>query len=377
VSSHLTHTASDKIVGFLFQFERMILRLTTLDSHGLVGIETDDDITVRIKDGEEFYDIYEQDKFSKASDPFKISRKELWNTILIWLKIAKNKPGNKQFYLVTNQKVSTQSFAHKISQAGDEKSVNECYKDFLIISKKAKGKRKEIIEEIQEYSESEIKAVFKAINLIDDSDQTFVSERVRDNLNLKNDPVYHLLFSDLLGWVYDQVTDKWKAGEAAFIEVRDFNEYYTNTLSKYLSKPFIEKAASLINIDPSNRIEYLEAIFVQKLRELVIDESLVLDAIDDFLRAKWEKSRFIQEFKLSKNDFQRFEAALIKRWKVIFEKLKLLHKGRDVIEVGALIYYQTIEHREKLGGFDTLEDYTTRGAYQKLSNKDKVIWKPT
>ena len=58
------HGADGSILGFLYQIERALLWLSASPDDAVVGIEVDEDITVRLTQGEEIHTIYEQAKHS-------------------------------------------------------------------------------------------------------------------------------------------------------------------------------------------------------------------------------------------------------------------------------------------------------------------------
>ena len=99
------HTASGQALGYFFQLERAMSWLAKSPIGSVVGIETEDDVVVKLLNGES---IYEQDKSSTSSTfPFSINRKDFWNTLNIWLsglssgEIRKNL--EHSFYMVTNK----------------------------------------------------------------------------------------------------------------------------------------------------------------------------------------------------------------------------------------------------------------------------------
>ena len=73
------HSASASNAGFTYQFERALYWLAQSPAGSLIGIETDDDVTVCSNDSK----LLEQDKHSVRADshPFADRSKDLWNTL--------------------------------------------------------------------------------------------------------------------------------------------------------------------------------------------------------------------------------------------------------------------------------------------------------
>jgi hypothetical protein len=103
-----THTAAGQAAGYLFQPERALYWLAECSAGSSVGIETEDDVVVRLQGGEA---IHEQGKHTVQTghSPFGDRSKDLWNTLAIWLNgISDGEivPVRTTFYLTTNAVLS-------------------------------------------------------------------------------------------------------------------------------------------------------------------------------------------------------------------------------------------------------------------------------
>ena len=57
-------SAKGQMYGYLYQIDRALLWLSRCPDGSIISIETDDDVVVRLKNGESIVTIYEQDKAS-------------------------------------------------------------------------------------------------------------------------------------------------------------------------------------------------------------------------------------------------------------------------------------------------------------------------
>ena len=79
-------SAKGQMYGYLYQIDRALLWLSRCPDDSIVSIETDDDIVVRLENGDSIETIYEQDKASvKKRYPFTNTNVNLWKTLSNWL----------------------------------------------------------------------------------------------------------------------------------------------------------------------------------------------------------------------------------------------------------------------------------------------------
>src|SRR5947199_1093584 len=102
-----THSAPSTAAAFVYQFERALLHIARGGAGTEVGIETCDDVAVKSKDD---LNLWEQDKltFQEDSNPLTDKSKNLWNSLLTWLKAVRtHQPveGKLELFLVTNAPV--------------------------------------------------------------------------------------------------------------------------------------------------------------------------------------------------------------------------------------------------------------------------------
>ncbi|MFD2144947.1 hypothetical protein [Mucilaginibacter antarcticus] len=115
------HSADGSILGFLYQIERALMWLSTSSSETEVGVEVDDDITVKLIEGQDITNIYEQAKHSQTTKvPFSNSSVDLWKTLSIWVEAIQSgrlKVENAIFSLLTNKKMPQDRLAITLSNA--------------------------------------------------------------------------------------------------------------------------------------------------------------------------------------------------------------------------------------------------------------------
>ena len=107
------------------------------------------------------------------------------------------------------------------------------------------------------------------------------------------------------------------------------------------------------------------------------DDSIVDNAIREFIRCNIEKSRLSTEGNITDDDWKAFEVALLSRWDKIRARVIRMKKAAPEEDVGFEIFTDTTEdHREKLAGSDTEQVYLTSGTYHRLADMIRIGWHP-
>ncbi|WP_299765166.1 ABC-three component system protein [uncultured Dokdonia sp.] len=374
------HDAPGQMQGYIYQLERALLQLSQTNYGGMVGVETGDDVVVKFSDQSNSKHIYEQDKHSISNKlPFSDLSKDLWNTLLIWISaIKKNKISvdNSSFLMVTNKKLPLSRFVWKINRALTLESSLECVGQLRVIGAKHNGKLLPTIEKVLGYSDEELAMLILKIHVLDgktNHNRNEYKKQIKNNLGLDDNLPFNEIYNDLLGWVLDSVIDLWDKNKGAWLKVSKLHERKNSLIARYHSKPFIERAVKNIPINENQRLAEKNKNFVRQLQIIKCTEENILDAIDDYLRASIERTRYAEEARVSSQDFDEFEYNLIERWKNIFGSE--VDESKKIIS-GKKIYFKTTNHKEKLMGVETDQYYTTRGTYQRLSNKLLLGWHP-
>lgn len=130
--------------GYLYQIDRALLWLSRCPDGSMVSIETDDDVVVRLKNGDSIETIYEQDKASvKKRYPFTNTNVNLWKTLSNWLTLIETQRinvENSKFLLATNIYNKSSCIAKTISAYNaDEVTYEKAYCDLLKIANTTKS----------------------------------------------------------------------------------------------------------------------------------------------------------------------------------------------------------------------------------------------
>ena len=386
------HSAPGQMLGYLYQIDRALLWLSMCPPNSVVCIETDDDIVVKIKDGREINQIFEQDKSSIGKrNPFANRSKDLWKSIIIWLELIKNKNidvSYSKFFLVTNTKVSKGCIAYQISknnisisdQKEKEEKVLEQYKELIEIARNPNKKFADEAKSFLDYAQDEVISLLKQVELIDNDFPNYnrneFIKKVAKNLRLQNYP-FHNIYDSLYGWLSSKITEFWLNGNIASLDENLLHQKKDELVSAYHNKPFIEKTVDLLPIKESEIKEEENKLFVVQLSKINADDKEKLNAIRDFIRAKRERISYAENNRvLSRKDFENYEEDLIRYWEKTFKTNLRIFKSLGEVDCGYKTYQDTLEYRGNIKGTIPTQLYTSNGAYHNLANKLEIGWHP-
>ncbi|WP_165748439.1 ABC-three component system protein [Cellulophaga sp. Z1A5H] len=373
--------APGQMLGYLFQIERAVFWLSELKTGGFVGIECGDDIVLKKNvNGEN--EIYEQDKSSISSKlPYSDLSSDLWKTLGIWLDKIKTSSIDIEdchFFMVSNRKIPTNRLVWKFSNADNETELDICISLLREIGAKHTGKMTPIISKVLSYKDIELKELIRKIKVFDNasSKQPMFKEGIRNNMKIGKEVPFDNIYQNFIGWAFENIVDCWNSKNDAWLEVDSFISLSNRLITQYSNRPFIERTIENLPVSGKDVKSHKTENFVKQLEQIDADDDEKIMAINDYLRASSEKTRFAKEANITIQDWKQFEGNLIDRWDMIFKPTCRLSESSSDEKKGYEIYYKTLIHKEKLCGIDTEQNYTTRGAYHRLANKIIIGWHP-
>lgn len=381
-------SAPGPMLGYIFQIERALLWLSQTGQDGTVAIETDDDLVIELKKNLTIEKLYEQDKSSALSErnPFSNKSLDLWKTLKIWaVNILEGTIDldESSLLMVTNKIVSNcfikQLMGLKLNRADFDMKLTKLLQAGLDSKTDEIKEYAEIVQMLQLIDADLFRKMFEQMDVMDiqySHDRNEIKKLIKSNLHVSDDLPLNLIYSDLIGWLTNLIVARWLSGEQAIINGKELNTYYSNQIIRYASKPFLEKAKEVVPVKDSERAVHKRDNFVKQLGWIKLEEKHVLKAIDDFIRARWERSQFAIEGNIpSKKDFDTMDDNLHERWENLKTPIeRQCVTEEDKINRGHDLYWLVMEHKARLANYDTEEYYTTKGAYHLMANEFRLGW---
>lgn len=382
-----SHSADGSFLGFLFQIERVLVWLSEGSLDGKVGIETDDDIVIQLKKGDDINVIYEQAKNAQTKNvPFSNKSEDLWKTLSIWVTAVKEERINVDtaiFSAITNKKLPVKrlllelSFAKKEDKSNMDLLIKNLKEIAATLSKENKQFGKLIID-------CDNLLLAKIIDKIVVFDGTYhhnrkdLKSKLKSNLSMSNALPFDHIYNGLFGHVTNTIIDYWRNGQEAWITVESFNKLYNELVAEFHKKTFIEKATDLLPLDNKQVDNNKKSLYVEQLKIIDCGENEILEAIHDYLRSKSEKSRYAKEFEVTEPKFMAYYEDLKQHWtKISRPRFKINPQSLTLEDIGYQVFYETILYKGKLNNQEPEQSYTYKGAYHHLTNESQIGWHPS
>lgn len=386
------HSADGSILGFLYQIERALLWLSSSDLTAFVGVEVDDDITVRLINGDDIETIYEQAKHSQTSRiPYADRSVDLWKTLSIWIEAVTSNRINIEhslFSLLTNKRIPNNRLAIRLKNellGGDDNLKNK-NANITKLANELKLIAAKLPKTVKPYGQviidCPINILIKVIDKITVLDNNYnhitkdVKTAIRNNLSISEDIPFDYIYQGLFGFVSDSLIMNWRNREPGWISVKAFNQQYTQLLTEFKKKSFFEKAVDSLPVDSKDIARNRGKIYVEQLKKIGCSESEVIEAIHDFVRAASERSRFAQDGEISKRKFDSYFEDLMNHWTSISRPKFKFAEPKKFTQVGYEVYYHSLLYKGKLNNYEPEQGYTHKGSYHYLADQVKIGWHP-
>ena len=385
ISRNNLTSADGSFLGYLFQIERVMLWLSELPENASVGVEVADDIVVKLLNGFDVREIYEQAKHTVGKDaPYSDKSEDLWKTLSIWINAVtsgKTDAASSKFSLLSNIPLPASRFALKLSNASlnDPIILNECCQQLIEASLKLRSNFKKYGEIVQKCPQDTLKQIVSNIVILDPTYNHNKKEflaKLKSSLHLSDDmPVDHIA-EKLFGFVSMYLIESWRGKKEAWITVKVFNQQFTQLVAEYKPKPFYEKAADLLPVSKLEIKKNRGKPYVEQLKLIECEEDEILESIHDYLRALTERDRFAKDGEISSEKFDQYFEDLLQNWKIVSKpRFKSCPHDKHVI-TGYQVFYETLKYKGKLNNYEPEQHYTYKGAYHHLANELELGWHP-
>lgn len=373
--------------GFVYQIERALHWLAVCtDPDAMVGVETDDDVSVREENGK---NVDEQDKLSykETGQPFQDRGIALWKTLAGWLETAKNGLQSQQeaeLHLVTNCNVPSTALVRQIAKPDQSsEEISACIRELRSIAAEPSDTIQKYAAKIAAAEDDELDQLIRRIYLFDASAGTGSVEmrkRIEAELHLHPDDDGPRVVQGLLGWLVSTLQDRWRTRQPGWVQRKAFDAQYHAELDNLKRRRKRERAERMVPISRDKKEAARGRGFVERLTEIDLPDDEIDLAIDNYVRHSSENYRLALLGEYTTDDWDDFYDELQSRWKRINLRLKRTAKPESCSpeQHGRRVLDNTTDEdfRGSLGGESTTYPYFTQGGYQRLADEDQVWWHP-
>lgn len=403
----MSDSASGSISGFLFQFEKALVLLATLDNiTDVVSIEQVDDVAVQSDEDLVLVTIQSKHSIAPNGTTFEDTSKSLWRTLQIWIEKLESGIFNDstKFICSTNKKIADHSLLRRILTG----SFDEVVQDIQVLLDRQKAKLQTLQSSNGDAGKS-IKPIIRLIEFVLSKQDKF--RVIKENLSIEDKEslmerffiATHMttdnyskarkefVYDAMYGWLLNGSKAKWLQGTkiGATFNKKDFD----SKLSIVNANPAIVNAVfrkkdDLGTIDFKRLSDVKKELFVAQISDLhrkkTAKERLIENAVLDFIYHDIEMAHIVRGGDFTEPDFREFQKACMDRWQsyvdtVIINELEEyddIEKNEMAIKIFDYIMNNIEVNFQEGFSFSSSNSYIRNGTFLKLSNIPEIGWHP-
>lgn len=204
-----------------------------------------------------------------------------------------------------------------------------------------------------------------------------VEQEVKGRLMLPDESSQDLVVNELGGWFQRTVMEAIKSGKPAIVYFSELKKHISVLLSQIRLRELVDFAAKELVVE--NKADPLlsdRPVFVQQLDLINLTEDLKLQAVTDFLRAEYNRNKWIENEFIDEQTASDFENKLQTFWETEQRKAEILYSSLPEEKRGQLILAECIARQETIRNASP-PDRTVAGTYHALADSGETLgWHP-
>lgn len=403
----MSDSASGSIAGFLFQFEKALVLLATLENTtDVVSIEQVDDVAIQNEEDLVILTIQSKHSISPNGTTFEDTSKSLWRTLQIWVEKLEQGIFNEstKFVCSTNKIIGNHSLLRKIHS----KNYDDVLVDIRQLLEQQKAKLKNF-QSTKKDAGSTIKNIIKLIEFVLSKEDKF--KIIKENLEIEDKEslmerffiAAHLttdnysqarkeiIYDTMYGWLLNASKAKWLQGTkiGATFTKKDFDQKFSFVIANpAIVNAVFRKKGDLGTIDPKRLSDVRKELFVRQISDINRKKSAiernVENAVLDFIYHDIEMAHIVRGGNFTEPDFREFQDSCIERWQSYVDTVIIneLEEYSDVQKNEmAVSIFDNVMHNMEINfqegfSFNSSNSYIRNGTFLKLSNIPKIGWHP-
>ncbi|WLD13656.1 ABC-three component system protein [Planctellipticum variicoloris] len=364
--------------GFSLQANRFLFHLMQADLDSTVSLEAFEDVGVQNSSGSR---TAEQNKSFLTSNPLADRSAQLWKTLANWFRLASDgtlPPANSKYVLYAHTTAPGQ-VARLLNDAIDDASALAAlssirahlrYPDGLSDSTSVRDDMLTVLNAppgVFVAVTPRISIICGSLAGVDELKSLFTSqiigpESVDETIQWSQ------------GWIKERIDKQISQNQPCYITKREFHDALI-TYVRHHDRISILKSIAGTPDHTEVQLELAFRKYVRQLQCIALDEDSILSAVNDYLRAVVDRTRWSEEGHISSNALDALADELVATWRNKTRRVALTHATLPEEHRGQLLYTDCIEHSASLDGLSTPPHFI-RGSWQVLSDDLAVGWHP-
>lgn len=367
--------APGQFLGYALQVPRALVHLLRGGPGDVVCVEVLGDVATLTHDS---HLIAEEDKSSTNSNPLTNKSTDLWKTFYNWITainsgevsiqktifiLYSNKTGRpgiiNSFDSATNNEEAQDAITKAEVQLKDVGKDHDIWKYYNYVIKQNK---KLLVEVVQKFE------------LQIGSGAGY--EEVQNELIRKNLPagqISHLL-DNLSGWLQKELTESIAAKQPARIEWEDFDKHIKVLFHRIRCLELIDfTLQEPIKGDDIQQQVKVKPCYLRQLDAIGSESDDIVEAVSDFLRAKVNRDKWIENEIIDEGVAKEFQEKLITFWSNQKKRIEITQKRLSEKDRGQLLLLECKNRQETIRDMHP-PTTTISGTYHALADEPVLGW---
>lgn len=181
-----------------------------------------------------------------------------------------------------------------------------------------------------------------------------------------------VILEHICGWVKVAIDSHLENNRPAVVSRDKFSVEFRAFVRKLEQEEILHNFAS----EPSMSAKHSELpkLYVQQLNLIGLEFEDKLEAISDYLRASYNRTKWAQRGDVHESSYDELDSNLKRSWKHL--KLRIEAEGKaEELDRGRILYSECMQHKTLVAGMEP-PDHFVPGCFHHLSNEQHLGWHP-
>ncbi len=374
---HMDSNAPGQFLGYLLQIPRALCHLLKAGPGDVVCVEVLGDVATLLADS---HLITEEDKSSINNNPLTNKSTDLWKTFYNWIMdINSNKINiHKTTFILYANKSGRPGIVNAFDSATNKENALNAISDAkkLLIDVGEDHDIWKYYNYVVNHHEQQLVEVIQKFELQIGTDASY--DEVRDQLVRKHLPSSQISFllNNISGWLQKELIECIAAKQPARIKWDIFDKQFKVLFDRARRLELIDFTLQepIEGSDIQKQVK-IRPYYLKQLDAIDCDVDDTLEAVSDFLRAKVNRYKWIENEIIDENVADDFQNKLLAFWKNQKKRIELTENNSNENHRGQMLLLDCKNRQETIRDMHP-PSATIAGAYHALADELVLGWHP-
>ncbi|MHA6846950.1 ABC-three component system protein [Ralstonia syzygii] len=371
----MSENAPGQLLGYSIQFPRALCHLLKATPECAVCIEVHGDVATVLPGGAL---IAEEDKSSIHGNPVTDKSVALWKTLSNWVDgIRDGEFDSRTTFVLYRNRSGQEGLAEKFDSCMTREQADQTLQEAA--SKFADIDDTHVIwpyykNAVLDHRETLLEVIVRfQLETGDSASYEAVRQQLR-SMRLPHNQIDGVV-NHLNGWLVELVMTRISEKLPAMLTVDEFDHVCRALFSRARCLELLD--FTTYSPPSTNEIEQhikSRPIYLRQVERVNADDDDLIQAVTDFLKAKTNRDKWIEDELIDERVADEFEACLLRFWRNRKKEVHLLHKtALNKEERGMLLYASCQSHSETIRNVKPPPS-TIAGTYHALADRPSLGW---